>query len=160
MIVLSREEEEELRQTALSYQLILEINDALPNGTLAKLFIDMSNNGYRFMEMRRFIDPIEFYRRYTRVINEENIFRFLLYHEIGHKLYDDCPIRFYLEHGHKEDFGWRRLERFLGNEKKADRFATEKLFNKPLPGNIWTENFSKSFNQIIEKYGGQAYISQ
>jgi len=78
MIILSQEEENELRQIALSYQLILEINESLPNGTLAKLFIDMSNNGYRYMEMRRFIDPMQFYRRYTQVIREEDIFRFLL----------------------------------------------------------------------------------
>ncbi|MHC4184175.1 MAG: ImmA/IrrE family metallo-endopeptidase [Planctomycetota bacterium] len=152
MIILSRQEEEEIRQIAFSYQLILEINDALPKGTLAKLFIDMSNNGYRYMEMRRFIDPLDFYRRYIRVIKEKDIFRFLLYHEIGHKLYDDCPIRFYLAHGQKEDFGRRRLKRFLENENKADIFAVEKLFNKPLPKNIWAEDFSKSFSRIIEKF--------
>lgn len=150
MIILSQEEEEELKQIALSYQLIIEINDALPKGTLAKLFIDMSNNGYRYMEMRRYIDPGEFYRRYTRAIKEEDIFRFLLYHEIGHKLYDDCPIRFYLEHGQKKDFGWQRLRRFLQNEKKADHFAAEKLFNKPLSDSIWSENFLPSFSRIPE----------
>jgi len=145
MIVLSREQEEELRHTALSYQVILEINEALPRGILAKLFIDMSSNGYRYMEMRRSIDPKEFYKRYTKIIREEDIFRFLVYHEIGHKLYDDCPIKFYLEHGKKEDFHWRRLKRFLENERKADNFALEKLFNQPIPQNIWTENFLKNF---------------
>ncbi|OGW18703.1 MAG: hypothetical protein A3G93_16025 [Nitrospinae bacterium RIFCSPLOWO2_12_FULL_45_22] len=150
MIILSQEEENELRQIALSYQLILEINESLPNGTLAKLFIDMSNNGYRYMEMRRFIDPMQFYRRYTQVIREEDIFRFLLYHEIGHKLYDDCPIRFYLEHGQKGDFGWQWLRRFLENEKKADLFAVEKLFNKLLAEDIWTENFLKGLNQLVK----------
>jgi hypothetical protein len=151
MIILSSEEEEELKQIALSYQIILEINEALPKGTMAKLFIDMSNNGYRYMEMRRSIEPLEFYKRYTQIIQEKDIFRFLLYHEVGHKLYDDCPIKFYLENGKREDFNWRRLQRFLENERKADLFAIEKLFSHPIEEDVWTESFQKNFDQLAAR---------
>lgn len=147
-VILSPEEESELKEIAFSYQLLLEISDILPPGTLAKLFIDMSQNGYRFVEMRRAIDPADFYRRYSRLIPPRDIFRFLLYHEIGHKLFDDCPIRFYMEHGQREDFRQRHWQRFLENEKKADFFASEQLFGYPLGEKVWSEDFFKKFSSI------------
>lgn len=147
-VILSPEEESQLKEIALSYQLLLEINDILPPGTLAKLFIDMSQNGYRYVEMRRTIDPAEFYRRYSRLIPPGDIFRFLLYHEIGHKLFDDCPIQFYLEHGQREDFRRRYWQRFLENEKKADLFAIEQLFGYPVGERVWSEDFFKKFSSI------------
>ena len=147
-VILSPEEESALKGIALSYQLILEISDILPPGTLAKLFIDMSQNGYRYVEMRRAIDPAEFYQRYSRLIPPREIFCFLLYHEIGHKLFDDCPIQFYLEHGQREDFRQRHWQRFLENERKADFFAAEQLLGYPLGEKVWSEDFSKKFSSV------------
>ncbi|MBI2875414.1 MAG: hypothetical protein HYY20_00875 [Candidatus Tectomicrobia bacterium] len=147
-VVLFPEEEKELKEIAFSHRLILEVSDALPPGTLAKLFIDMSQNGYRYVEIRRVIEPAEFYQRYSRLIPSQEIFRFLLYHEIGHKLFDDCPIQFYLEHGQKEDFPQRHRRRFLENERKADLFAGEQLFGYPIGEQVWTEDFAKRFRSL------------
>lgn len=139
-IKLTKIKEEELREIARKYDLMLKIEDDLKyTAQLSGFNCDLLNGEMvRRISLRPEVDCNWFYKwqeaRHKRgnggnprKISQNQIFDWIVYHEIGHSLLDEDQIDFWLENASKPNSHKLLRELRIGNELRADRWAYNML---------------------------------